>query len=120
MSKPNDDLLVRDALGDICFRRIRRRISILDLEGHFIRTAMLRPAQGADGAGDAGIQVRAGAGNDSGGEGRGVELMFGIQVQRGMHGAHPTGRRLAAVKQVQEMRADGVIVRLHLDAAAAL
>ena len=42
--------------------------------------------------------------------------MFGIEIQRGVHGPHPLRGRLAAVQQMQEVRADRIIVRLHLDA----
>ena len=39
----------------------------------------------------------------TGGEGRSVELMLGIQIQRSVHGAHPTVRRLGTMQHVQEM-----------------
>ncbi|MNS54969.1 hypothetical protein D3C72_877900 [compost metagenome] len=79
---------------------------------------MLRAAQCADGAADRRMHVRARAGNHAGREGGGVELVLRVEDQRGLHRAFPQlGRRLA-VQQVQEVGADGIIVRLHLDAAA--
>ena len=121
MPETDDDLFVRHALARISASAASGGgIAILDFEGHLVRAAMLGAAQRADGARDAGIHVGAGARDDPGGERRGIELVFGIQVQRGMHGAHPARRGFAAVQQVQEMRADGIIVGLHVDALPAL
>ena len=47
------------------------------------------PLQRADGAGDGGVHVGAGAGDDARGEGGGVELVLGVEDERGVHGAHP-------------------------------
>mmetsp|Transcript_26303 Transcript_26303/g.62418 ORF Transcript_26303/g.62418 Transcript_26303/m.62418 type:complete len:241 (+) Transcript_26303:1497-2219(+) len=79
---------------------------------------MLGAAQRADGAGNGRVHVAARAGDDARGEGASVELMLGIEVERRVHGAHPALRRRRAVQQTQEVAADGVVVRLHLDAAA--
>ena len=37
-----------------------------------------------------------------------------------MHGAHPGSGGFAPVQQVQKMRADGIIIGLHVDALAAV
>ncbi len=49
MSKPDHDFLAGDACTNIPLRFVRRLVALLDLEGHFVRTAVLRASQGADG-----------------------------------------------------------------------
>ena len=66
------------------------------------------------------MHVRPGAGHDAGGEGARVELVLRVQDQRGVHRPVPLGAAGLAVQQVQEMRADAVVVGLGLDAAAVL
>ena len=44
--------------------------------------------------------------------------MLGVENQRGVHGAFPQRARLAAMQQVQEMRADGIVVGFYLNALA--
>ena len=45
--------------------------------------------------------------------------MLGVEDERGVHRPAPTTRAArVAVQQVQEMSADGVVVRLDLDAPA--
>jgi hypothetical protein len=61
-----------------------------------------------------------GVGDHARRERRGVELMLGVQDQRRMHGAHPVGRGCRAVQQMQEMRADRIVVGAHLDAPSAV
>ena len=79
---------------------------------------MLRSAQRADAAVIAEYMSGPGARHHPAGEGRGVELVLGIEVQRGVHRPHPClGGRLRAMQQMQEMPADAVVVGLHLDAA---
>ena len=53
------------------------------------------PLQRADGAGDRRVHVRARARDHARGEGRGVELVLGVEDERGVHGAHPELRGLA-------------------------
>ena len=92
--KPMMTSLLRDARADVGLGlRPAVVVALLDLEGHLVGAAVLRAAQRADRAGDAGVHVRAGAGDDPRGEGRGVELVLGVQDERGVHGAHPGGRR---------------------------
>ncbi|KAG1388292.1 hypothetical protein G6F59_016022 [Rhizopus arrhizus] len=79
---------------------------------------MLRAAQRADATADRAVHVAAGAGDDAAGEGRGVELVLGVQDQRGVHRLHPRILRLLAMQQVQEVAADRVIVGFHVDGAA--
>ena len=68
--------------------------------------------------GDGGIEVRTGAGDDAGGEGRGGELVFGVEDHRGVHGADVAFAGRAAVQEVEEVGADAVVVGLDVDAAA--
>ena len=70
-----------------------RAIAILRLMGEFVGAAMLLSFQRADRPGDGGIKIGIGAGNDAGGEGRGVEFMLRIQNKRDMHGAVEGGAR---------------------------
>ena len=46
--------------------------------------------------------------------------MLGVENQRGVHGAHPDLRRRLAVQQMQEMAADGGVVRFAFDAATVM
>ena len=66
-----------------------------------------------------GIHVRTGARRPRWrGECRGVELVLGVEDQRGVHGAAPTSRwRGLPVQQVQEVPADRVVVGLHVGCA---
>ena len=64
------------------------------------------------------MHVGAGAGNHAAGEGGGVELVLGVEDQRGMHRLDPGVRWLLAVQQMQEVAADGVIVGFDFDPLA--
>ena len=110
--------LARDALAGIGDGLLRRAIALLNLERDLVRAAVLRSAQRADAAGDAGVKVGAGAGDHTGSERRGVELVLGVQHERGVHRANPGVRRRAPVQQRQKMRGHGVGVGLGLDADA--
>ena len=116
VAEADDDFLALDARLDVGLGLVRRLVALLHLEGDFVGAAVLRPAQRADRAGDAGIDVRAGAGNHARGEGRGVELVLGVEVERDVHRLDPRLRRRLAVQQVQEVAADRVVVGLDLDA----
>src|SRR5665213_2888472 len=58
------------------------------------------------------------AGDDARGERRCVEFVLGIEVERRVHRTHPGSLRRFAVQQVQEMRADRIVVGLDVDQAA--
>ena len=73
--------LNEDALADIRFRFVGIVVTLLDVQRHFIRAAVFRAAQRADGARDGRMDVRARAGDDAAGEGRGVEFVFRVQDQ---------------------------------------
>src|SRR6185437_12052704 len=92
-----------------------RVVTTLDLERGLIRAAVLGAAQRTDRASDARMDVRAGAGYHPRGERGSIELVLRVQDQRGMHRAHPRWRRLPTVQQVQEMAADRVVLRLHVN-----
>ncbi len=115
MAKADDDFLATDALTDIGFGLVRIVVTLLNFEGDFVGAAVLGPAQGANATGNAGVEVRTRAGDHAGCKGRGVELMLGVQHQRGVHGAHPGFARCLAVQQVQEMSADGVVIGFDID-----
>ena len=67
----------------------------------------------------AGVEVGAGAGDDAGGEGGGVELVLGVEDERDVHGAGPTRRTGGfAVEEVEEVGGDGVVVGFDVDALA--
>ncbi|MNO94733.1 hypothetical protein D3C76_863600 [compost metagenome] len=118
MTEADDHLFLLDAGTDVGLRLVRIVVTLLDLEGHLVGAAVLGPAQGTDGACDAGEHVGAGAGDDAAGEGGGVELVLGIEDEGGVHGAHPGVTGLLPVQQVQEVAADGVVIGLHMDALA--
>ena len=65
-----------------------RRIETLDqLHRRLVGAAVQRPAQGSDRAADGRVKVRQRRGDDPRGKGRGVELVFGVQDQRGVKGS---------------------------------
>ena len=118
MAEADDDFLALDAGADVGLGLVRRFVALLHLEGDLVGAAVLGPAQCADGAGDAAVHVGAGAGDDAAGEGAGVELVLGVEDQRGVHGGDPALLGLLAVQQVQEVAADAVVVGLDVDAPA--
>ena len=63
--------------------------------------------------------LQKGDGLHAGGEGRGVELVLGVEDQRPVERAYVRGRRRPLVKQVQEMSRDRRIVGLDIDAPPA-
>ena len=119
MAKADHDLLARDTRANVGFRFVRIPVALLDLVRDLVGAAVLGAAQGADAAGDRAIHVGAGAGDDAAGEGAGVELVLGVQDERGVHRPYPGGLRLLAVKQMEVMATDRVIVRYGFDPPAA-
>src|SRR5690606_11857271 len=95
VSEADDDLLVFHAATDVGFGFVGVGVALLDLEGHFVGTAVLGPAQRTYATGYGRVDIRSRAGNDAAGKGRGIEFVLGIQVERGVHGAYPllAGRR---------------------------
>ncbi len=118
MSEADDDLAGLDTAADIGLGVVGGVVALLDLEGDLIGAAVFRAAEGADRAGDRGIEVRTRAGDDPGGEGGGVEFVLGVEDQGRVHGTNPLIRGVSAVQEVEEMTADRIVVGLDLDAAA--
>ena len=118
MAEADDHLAVGDAPADVGLGFIGRGVAALDLERDLVGAAMLGSAQRADAGGDRRIHVGTRAGDHAAGEGRGVELVLGVENQRGVHGADERLAGRLAVQQVQEVAADAVVVGLHLDALA--
>ncbi len=115
MAEADDHFLVADARADVRRRFIRRLIAALDVERDFVRATVLRPAQRADGAGDARVHVRPRARDHARRERRRVELMLRVKDERRMHRAHPRLRRLPTMQQMQEVPADRIIFRLDVN-----
>ena len=120
VAETDHHLLVGDAGDDVILRGLRRLVAVHHLEADLVGTTMFGAAQRADAAGDRRVHVGAGAGDDAAGEGRGVVFVLGVEVQRGVHRAHPGVGGRFAVQQVQEVPADRVIIGLDLDAFAVL
>ena len=118
MAEANDDLLLGNALSDVFLGLCGGMVALLNFIGDFVRAAVLRSAQCADSASYRGIYVRSGAGDDTTGKGRGIELVLRIQNQRGVHGAFPGRGGRPAMQQVQEMRADGIVIGFGFNATA--
>ena len=97
---------------------VGRAIALLDLERDFVRAAVLRAAQRANAAGDAGVEIRARAGDHARRERRRVELVLGVQHERRVHRANPRRRRRPQMQHRQEVRADRVRVRSRRRSAA--
>ena len=120
MPEADHDFLVGHAPANVGLGFVRRVVTFLDLERHFVGAAVLGAAQRADGAGDAGIDVGTGAGNHARGERGRVEFVLGVEIERGVHGAHPARRWRPAMQQVQEVPGHRVVVGLDVDAATAV
>ena len=90
------------------------------LHRRLVSTAVKRAAQGADSAGDGGVEIGQGCGDHPRGEGGGVEFVLGIKDQRDIEHAAMELRRRLVVQQVQEMPGHTVIVGDGVDAHAIL
>ena len=64
---------------------------------------MQRAFERADGAGDGGVHVGQGGGDDAGGEGAGVELVVGVEDERDVEGAGGGVGGLFAVEHPEEV-----------------
>ncbi len=94
VAEADDDFLALPRrLDDVGLGFIGAGVAFLDFEGEFVGSAVFGPAQGADAAGDGGVDVGTGAGDDAGGEGGGVELVLGVEDERGVHGLDPASSR---------------------------
>ncbi len=118
VAEADHHFLVGDPAADVGLGLVGVRVALLDFQRDLVGAAVLGPAQRADGRGDGRVHVRSGAGHHPRGEGGSVELVFGVQDQRGVHRLDPVVGRGAPVQQVQEMAADRVVVGLHVDALA--
>src|SRR3569833_2212805 len=118
MSEADDHFLALDACPDVTLGLVRGVVALLNLKGDLIGAAVLRAAQRANGSGDARMHIRAGARNDSRGKRRGIELVLGVQNQRGVHRADPGRIGCASMQQVQEMSSDRVVFGLYVNALA--
>ena len=118
MAEPDNDFFAGDAFADVGFGFVGVAVAFLDVVGDFVRAAVFRTFERADGAGDAGIHIRTRTGNHAGGEGGGVKLMFRIQNQRNVHGFNLRFGRAFAVQQVQEVAADGFFLAFDVDTFA--
>jgi len=76
MAESDDHLFAGHAPADVRFGVRSARVAALDLERHLVRAAVLRPAQRADGARDAGYRSEPVPADDACREGRRVEFMF--------------------------------------------
>src|SRR5258706_806493 len=118
MAEADDHLLFGDAPRHIGLGFVGRVIAADGIERELVGAAVLRPLERADSAGDRGVQVGAGAGDDAAGESRGIEFVLGVEDQRGMHRAYPQLALRLAVQQREEVAGDRVVVGFHFDAPA--
>ena len=116
MAEADDDLLLGDAFDDVGFSIVRVVVTPDGVEGELIGAAVLRTLERADCATDCRIHVGARAGDDACRKCGRVELVFGIEDQRGMHRPLPKRSWLSAMQEVQEMTADGIVIGLDVDA----
>ena len=118
VAEAHDDFLARQhpAHGGSGFFR---GVELLDQRHRrLVRAAVQGPAQGADGAGDAGVHVRKGGSADPRSEGGGVELVLGVENQRHIHHAAEQIARRRSLQGGEEVPGDGIFVRLQLRAHA--
>src|SRR5258708_5564965 len=116
VAEADDDLALGDAAADVQLGFVGRGVTILDLERYFISAAVLGTLERPDGAGDAGVEVRTGAGDDARGKRGSIEFVFRVKDERNLHGRNPLGGRLFSVQQVEEVRSNGVGAELDLNA----
>ena len=83
------------------FRRVEGE---QQLDHVFIRAAVQRTFQRADGGGDRRINIGKRGGRDARGEGGGVQFMLGVQHQRDVEGPLHDFIRLLAGERVEEIR----------------
>src|SRR5271170_787443 len=69
----------------------------------FIRAAVERTLEGADGSGDSGVYVGKGGGDDAGGEGGGVQLVVGMEDEGDVEGARRSFRRFLPGEHPEEV-----------------
>ena len=81
-------------------------VALLDFERDLVGAAVLGSFERADGAGDARIEIGAGAGDDARREGGSVEFVLRIENERNLHRAGPLGagraRRAADEENAQQ------------------
>ena len=118
MAEAGHDLFFQHAPGDVRLSVSGILITRLNVERGFIRAAVFRPTQRADGTGYRGIHVRAGTRDHARRKGGRIEFVFGIQHQRGMHCTHPIVGWFSAVKQMQKVPANRIVIGLDIDAFA--
>src|ERR1700677_1250210 len=95
-----------------------RRSAMVYFESDLIGSPVLGPAQGADRARNAGINIGAGTGNNARGKGRGIELMLGIKNERDLHSANPLLAGGLAMKQFEKVPGQRVLSRFHVNASS--
>ena len=81
MTETDHDFFAADTFADVGFGFVGIAVAFLNIVSYFVRAAVFRAFQRADCTGNAGVHIRACTGNHAGGEGRSVELVFGIQNQ---------------------------------------
>jgi hypothetical protein len=95
------------------------RYSWISSMAALVGPAVQRPAQGPDGAGHRGIEIRQGRRDGARGEGGGVELVLGVQRQRYVEGllVQRVGRLI--VQHMQQVPGRGVVAARGFDAQEA-
>ena len=91
VAEADDDLFALDAFADVGLGFVRRGVALLDLESHFIGAAVLGAFESTNRASYCRVHVGASAGDDTRGEGRGVELVLGVEDERDVHRLDPLG-----------------------------
>ena len=112
MAEADDDFVVGDAAADVGLGFVGRLVAGEDFESGFVGSAVLWSLERADGAGDAGVNVGAGSGNDPRRKSGGVELMLRVKDERGVHSSGPVEAGKGVVEQMKKVCGDGVLVRL--------
>ena len=118
MAEAHDDPFGGELFVEPGFGAVDRTDRGEHLEHLLVGAAVERALQGADRRSDRGVHVRARTRYDARRESGCVVLVFGIQVERRVHGTHPQIGRLLAVEQMQKVSADGVIIGFHVNTLA--
>src|SRR5690606_31952779 len=85
VAEPDDHFLLPHAPADVLLGLSGARVAPLDLVGDLVGAAVLGPLESPYASDDGRVHVRAGTGDHAAGEGRGVELVLGVEDLGDVH-----------------------------------
>ncbi len=98
------ELLVHPRFGPVGRADVREHLQHL-----LVGAAVQRALEGSDGGRDAGVHVGAGGDDRAGGEGGGIELMLGVEHERGAEDGNMLVRRRMAGEPLEQRPGNGTL-----------